>query len=804
MKINQLFYQCRVPSIAISILLVTGIVIGCQHSKAGNYRNKLPELEKRRDINADLKQVWEDIFRPAPQPARYAHVTAETLEHSMRLGADWIVNMQEHHGRFKYWYDPVTDKFSKKSDDNFLRQAGTSFSLTLVYEMTGEPRYLEAAQQSVRYLLKFIELLDTDKAYFLFRKKAKLGGISLPMLTMLKIRQLTGTSEYDAVLMKLANMILLLQEKYSTGQYKSTYVYRGDYEYEKTSGWESKIYPGEALYALAGMYRAFGDPRYKKSMDWALDFYYGEKWKSHAFIPWTISAFASLYEQTNEQKYADYVFFLGDQLLTKQNVDYDDEAYGSFHSKPSANTGGYMEGLGDAIHVARLTGDERRLRVYQERAKMGYRWLFMLQYGESEAAAVKRPSMTRGGFRKTLNDSQLRIDNTQHAISSFAKGLRFIYNIAPTVEPVSLDRAILDHSLQLGTQFMLNHQKLAGNFTYTYDWVKGTYDPNDNPVRQAGAMWGLALMYHDSPNPEVAGAVEKAMDFFARNSKLTSDGHRYVIYPGNEAGRTGTVALSALAHIDYLRAAKSQISPEKFQHYHQLLKEYLEFLISARIQTGPTAGLWHKRYSINDGHPYGKPSPYFDGEFLLALTKAAKYMGREDLQPIIIASADAGYHHNIQEPLQADPDSSITKGYYQWSSMIFFELAISGWSNTEKYGDYVIDLANWMIDVHKTLIKQRNPAYAYEGIIHAYQLAIERNDTEHIQKFARVIETGLTKLTSWQVGSPLMNGFIRSHPTDDPLAIGGVQNHRHEPPLRIDVTQHQMHAVILARRYVYK
>ena len=49
-----------------------------------------------------------------------------------------------------------------------------------------------------------------------------------------------------------------------------------------------------------------------------------------------------------------------------------------------------------------------------------------------------------------------------------------------------------------------------------------------------------------------------------------------------------------------------------------------------------------------------------------------------------------------------------------------------------------------------------------------------------------------------------MNGFIHSRPTDDPPAIGGVQNHRRESPLRIDVTQHQMHAVILAHRYVYK
>ena len=371
-------------------------------------------------------------------------------------------------------------------------------------------------------------------------------------------------------------------------------------------------------------------------------------------------------------------------------------------------------------------------------------------------------------------------------------------------QPKPLTRSILDRSLELGTQFMLNHQKPEGNFTYIYDWVKKTYDPGDNQVRQAGTMWGLAVIYSDSPDPEVGAAVEKAIDFFARNSKLTPDGHRYVTYPGEKVGRIGTVALCALAHIDYLHAAKSQITEEKFQNYRQLLKEYLQFLIRARIQMGPKAGLWHQNYSIASGHPYGQPSPYFDGESLLALIKAAKYMGRKDLQPAIIASADAGYHYNIQEALQEDPDSPITKGYYQWSSMIYFEIATAGWHNTEKYGDYVIDLANWMIDVHKTLKRRRNTAYAYEGIIHAYQLAVQRNDTEHVEKFARVIETGLTKLTSWQVGSPLMNRFIRSHPTDNPLAIGGVQNHSRESPLRIDVVQHQMHAVILARRYVYK
>lgn len=411
--------------------------------------------------------------------------------------------------------------------------------------------------------------------------------------------------------------------------------------------------------------------------------------------------------------------------------------------------------------------------------------------------------MTKNNINRTTKTKRV-LRYVALVVASFVTVFILLLPACDFERPKPLTRAILDRSLELGTQFMLNHQNPEGNFTYIYDWVKETYDPGDNQVRQAGAMWGLATIYNAAPSPAVGAAVEKAMDFFARNSKLTRDGHRYVTYPGENIGRIGTVALCALSHIDYLRAAKPQISEEKFQHYRQLLGEYLGFLIRTRIQTGPTTGLWHQKYSVAGGHPYGKPSPYFDGESLLALIKAAKYMGREDLQSIIIASADAAYHHNIQQPLAADPDSSITKGYYQWGSMIFFEIATSGWSNTEKYGDYIIELANWMIDVHKTLRKTRNTAYAYEGIIHAYQMALQRNDTEHIEKFAGVIEKGLTKLTSWQVGSPLMNRFIRSHLTDNPLAIGGVQNHRRESPLRIDVAQHQMHAVILARRYVYK
>ncbi len=387
----------------------------------------------------EVERFFHRWFAPSPQPERYSHVTAEVLDQAMRKGADWLLTMQENKGRYRYWYHPIKDQFSAPYDDNFLRQAGTSFAMIQVYEMSGDERYLESAQKSVRHLRRSTRLLDSDKAYFMFNGKAKLGGISLPMLTMLKIRQLTGTQKYDKLLKRLANMILFLQEKYGTGQYKSTYVYRwdrdkngkpvDDYDYEKNSGWESKIYPGEAMLALAMMHEAFKDPRYKTSIDEALEFYQDEEqWQYHSFLSWTIAAFVSMYEQTSEQKYADYAFLLSDFLLTQQNLDPDDDVYGSFHALPSANTGTYLEGLGEGIYLAQLTKDETRLNRYQEHAKMGFRWLLQLQYNEDTAADLRNAKRALGGIRASLVDPQLRIDYTQHTVSAFVKGLRYIFH----------------------------------------------------------------------------------------------------------------------------------------------------------------------------------------------------------------------------------------------------------------------------------------------------------------------------------------------------------------------------------------
>lgn len=402
------------------------------------YWDDLPKETKLWSIKLEIERIWHKVFTPEISEDIIGQITPELLERSINDGADWIVSMQEKSGRYNYWYDPANDSYSAESDDNFLRQGGTGYSLTTAYEMTGNKNFLQSAKKNLEYLFKFKRILDDDKAYFLFGEKAKLGGIALPMLSMLKIRDITGDSIYDKDLKLLANMMLYLQNQYNTGQFKSTYVYFGDFEYEKTSGWESKIYPGEAMLALAFMYQQFGDEKYKNSLDWAYDFYSKKRrWRKSSFIPWTASAFSELYKVTEDKKYADFVFKMCNRTLKRQNLNPNYEIYGSFDGLPTVFTATSFEGIGDAISIAKIMKDEEIVRRYSKRAKIAYKWLMYLQY-KSEKTSTKLPSQAIGGFRKSLNDSVIRIDNTQHAISAMVKGLKYIFEQKPKVKSEKL------------------------------------------------------------------------------------------------------------------------------------------------------------------------------------------------------------------------------------------------------------------------------------------------------------------------------------------------------------------------------
>ena len=360
-----------------------------------------------------------------------------------------------------------------------------------------------------------------------------------------------------------------------------------------------------------------------------------------------------------------------------------------------------------------------------------------------------------------------------------------------------LSAALLDESLALGQRFLIANQTKRGNFRYAFNGATGEVIAQDNQVRQAGALWGLALVHRARPSDESAAAVLRGLKFYRLYSGANRDGGAFIEYPGEFEGETGAVALVALAAIEMLRSSDDDA---RLKDVRRQAEQYVKFLLAMRRPDGR----FHREYRWRSGMGLGLPSSYFDGETLLALVKAVRYLPAEDLRPLVQESADAMYDAYVVQARKEEPDSELTKGFYQWCSLAMFEMYDAGWEGRDQYASRCIDLAHWMIDEHRTLERRRNTAYAHEGLICAWELARRTGDTQSQRKIGAAIDQGLFKLTTWQFGSPVANDYLVGLTDAVPEARGGVMSARDDPRLRIDTTQHQMHAVILARRYLYR
>lgn len=363
-------------------------------------------------------------------------------------------------------------------------------------------------------------------------------------------------------------------------------------------------------------------------------------------------------------------------------------------------------------------------------------------------------------------------------------------------------------AVSLGTNYMLHAMKPSGEFLYEFDYARGVEARDDdagdlvNPVREAGAIWGLSLLVLDSvleggnsSEPLVAG-LRKSLAHFAVMSKVFEDGRRIAVYPGLEKapGKTGTLAVWALALTDFLRT-KIPDGAERETSMAQL-KGVLKSLESAVDADGRV----HRKYSNDDGHFFREHSPYFDGETLLAFVKAAKYLGFHEYWPTVKLMVNAGWNMNVKEGLAARKDTDDMKGYYQWSSMAWYELLTSSQAHDyEAFSNRLIDYSLWIVEEHNVLNRTRNTGYAFEGLVPAFSVAKDTNRWGAVNTLGCAIDRGMRRVSSMQLGHPLAAGIAKTAKLTEQIQ-GGVQDAIKETKLRIDTTQHQMHAAILTRR----
>ncbi|GAB0491613.1 hypothetical protein MMPV_002867 [Pyropia vietnamensis] len=469
-----------------------------------------------------------------------------------------------------------------------------------------------------------------------------------------------------------------------------------------------------------------------------------------------------------------------------------------------------------------------------------------------------------------------------------------------------LSRPVLGEAAALAVGYLLRAQRPDGLFVYELDWRNGAMSTENSAVRQAGAAWGLGLATlaltatadggggqrlaaaaaaaaaglatsaaaagaATAADPGGVASVEpprvtlptaattaaaalSALDWWAAHAATAADGTtRWVAFPGEPVGELGAVALVALAHVELLRSGVV-VEMATVARLRVALSQYLAFLLAARRPNGVG---FYSLYDTASGVPSGDASPYYDGEALLALVKAAKYLGV--IPPattggvaVLTAVADACHAAHVVGPVAAAVrgDAAETKGYYQWGSMVNYELATWAGGRAPSaatplspsgdpprgapaaglppglpaaaravYGRWLVDLATWVVEVHKVAHRRRNTGYAAEGLVHAYAYAASADGAaaglaHRAQPIGCAVDAVLAKLTTWQVGHTWANaaivaggGGVRGgrggapRPASALAGWGGIQNHPTESGLRVDTTQHQLHAVLLALRY---
>jgi hypothetical protein len=358
-----------------------------------------------------------------------------------------------------------------------------------------------------------------------------------------------------------------------------------------------------------------------------------------------------------------------------------------------------------------------------------------------------------------------------------------------------IDPKVLETSLDEARVFLIANQKPEGNFNYDYDWVLKKTDEKDNQVRQAGALWGLALLYQRSPSSDLKNGIEKGFDYFFRISVPGPEkGSLAIAYENYDYTSVGTVALLGLAIIDYLRS-NPPISEDDRTKIEMKLDGYLKFLVAMQNDNGH----FYSKFILESKEKIEKPVPFYDGEGLLCLVKAAKYMNNTELIPVIQKLLPALTCDYVNPVLAGVLKSDETKEFYQWGSMAWGETRDTGWVDPKQMDSVMLVLAYWQIHVRDILEVRANTGYAIEGLVPAYEAAKELKNKNAAKDIRWTVNEMIKNLLRYQVEGPLApEGLVSAQNTEaDSLAKGGFINAAGETKLRIDVTQHMAHAILM-------
>ena len=341
---------------------------------------------------------------------------------------DWMIRNQSADGSIPYKYWPSRGVDSPA--DNAIRRFLACLALARLGELRGSPEIREAARRNLRFnLTRYFRDIGAGRGAIVERTGAKLGAAALAGLAILES---PASGEFSPELELLAAGV----ESLAGGESG----FRTFFFPPERDGANWNFYSGEALlfWAEAMRRKAPFAPtleRFTEIFARCRERHY--RARNPAFIPWHTQACASLFRQTGRGEFAEFAFEINDWLLPMQQWDeradlpldlrgrFYDPSRPSFGPPHAASTGAYLEGLTDAVALARMMGDAGRAAAYERAVARGLRSLRQLQFRNAhDAFYVSKRNRVMGALRTEAYDNAVRIDSAAHALAAAVNVLR--------------------------------------------------------------------------------------------------------------------------------------------------------------------------------------------------------------------------------------------------------------------------------------------------------------------------------------------------------------------------------------------
>ncbi len=364
----------------------------------------------------------------------FTGVDRETIVESLEFARDYyFANVLDSRGKFIYSYLPWEGKREKRY--NILRHAGTVYSMLETYEVVGGEKLLQSAAAAVEYLLGSAvdyTLNGRPVSAVVEKNAVKLGGNALAIIALAKHAEVTGDYRHLPLMQRLAAWMAETQDE--QGQFVG---HKQLYPTGEIFDFVSHYYPGEAVLALVRLNRIDGDENWLDMAERAAHYLIRVRDKKEhvdtiAHDHWLLYALNELYRERRKDLYLEHSLLIARAIL-KSQITGDEEnpdwngAYRIPHSRlESTPTAIRSEGLGAAYRLALETGHEKEAALIKDAIHAGIKFQLQAQLRPENVLFYKKKKLCLGAFQRGLGKYDLRIDYTQHNLSSLISYLAIL------------------------------------------------------------------------------------------------------------------------------------------------------------------------------------------------------------------------------------------------------------------------------------------------------------------------------------------------------------------------------------------